>query len=222
MKRKTGMRRIAAYLLALVFLFALLPAAGAESPAEEPSNEETLADIMAERFGYDAVVETDENGEPVSVNGYPVHQVLTAFNVRSVEDKYVTYTDFVDYPFWQPAMKYCGSLANMSLIMTMCAGRDKLRDEDPGTFNPAQDLEVYLESAGFEDIRTDEYSKETSIYTISTAMGSRRMEHEGEEPFTLIAVGVCGAGYNNEWQSNITAGKAWAVKLKKGRTVKYG
>ena len=67
MKRKTGMRRIAAYLLALVFLFALLPAAGAESPAEEPSNEETLADIMAERFGYDAVVETDENGEPVMV-----------------------------------------------------------------------------------------------------------------------------------------------------------
>ena len=207
MKRKTGMRRIAAYLLALVFLFAFLPAAGAESPAEEPSNEETLADILADRFGYDAVVETDENGEPVSVNGYPVHQVLTAFNVRSVEDKYVTYTDFVDYPFWQPATKYCGSLANMSLIMTMCAGRDRQRGEDPATFNPALDLEVYLESAGFEDIRTDDYSKETSIYTISTAMGIRRMEHEGEEPFTLIAVGVCGAGYNNEWQSNITAGK---------------
>lgn len=207
MKRKTGLRRTAAYLLALVFMLAFLPAAGAENAADEPSKEEVLADTMAERFGSDAVVETDENGEPVSVNGYPVYQVLTAFNVRSVEDKFVTYTDFVDYPFWQPATQYCGNLANMSLIMTMCAGRDKLRDADPGAFDPAQDLEAYLESAGFEDIRTDDYSKETSIYTISTAMGFRRMEHEGEEPFTLIAVGVCGAGYNNEWQSNITAGK---------------
>lgn len=207
MKRKTGMRRIAAYLLALVFMLAFLPAAGAEEAAEEPSKEETLSDEMAERFGYNAVVETDENGAPVTVNGYPFRQVLTAFNVRSVEDKYVTYTDFVDYPFWQPATKYNGNLANMSLIMTMCAGRDKQRDTETRIFDPAQDLEAYLENAGFLDIRTDDYSKETSIYTISTAMGFRRMEHEGEEPFTLIAVGVCGAGYKNEWQSNITAGK---------------
>ena len=51
MKRKTGMRRIAAYLLALVFMLAFLPDAGAESPAEEPSDEETLADQMTHRRG---------------------------------------------------------------------------------------------------------------------------------------------------------------------------
>lgn len=44
----------------------------------------------------------------------------------------------------------------------------------------------------------------TEEYTVSTAMGFKKMEHEGEEPYTLIAVGVCGANYDNEWQSNMT------------------
>ena len=63
MKRKTMMRRAAAGLLLLVLAFAFLPAAGAEEAAEEPSEEETLSDEMAERFGYNAVVETDEHGD---------------------------------------------------------------------------------------------------------------------------------------------------------------
>ena len=46
----------------------------------------------------------------------------------------------------------------------------------------------------------------TEEYTVSTAMGFKKMEHEGEEPYTLIAVGVCGANYDNEWQSNMTPG----------------
>ncbi|MBR0407869.1 MAG: hypothetical protein IJI53_07520 [Clostridia bacterium] len=47
----------------------------------------------------------------------------------------------------------------------------------------------------------------TSMYTVATAMGQRRMEAEGEEPFTLIAIGVCGSGYQNEWQSNMSPGQ---------------
>ena len=202
-------RRFTAFLLAVLLVSVLLPAAIAEGDGvadgeTTPEEERRLEMLM--RFGMDAVVETDENNEPVSVNGYPYRKVRASFNVRSVSEKYVTDTDFVEYPFWRPATVYNGSLANMSLLMAVCAARDKLRDEDPASFDPAQNVEAYLEGAGFTDIRKDDYSKETSIWTISTAIGSRRMEHEGEEPFTLIAVGVCGGGYKNEWQSNITAG----------------
>ena len=158
------------------------------------------------RFGMNAVVEADEDGTPVSVNGYPFRSVETSINVRGVDEKIVGSTDFTDYLFWQPATEYDGNLAVMSLIMVLCAARDIRRDEDPDTFDPARNVVSYLENAGFADIRKDDYSKETSLYTISTAMGFRRMDHEGEEPFTLIAVGVCGGGYGNEWQSNITAG----------------
>lgn len=194
-------RRLLAALLAAVFLLAPWTVA----PAENDFLPEEFSDFSA-RFGKGAAVELDENGKPVSVNGYPLRQVDTCFNVRAVEEKIVASTDFLDYPFWQPATEYDGNLALMSLYMALCSARDLMRDEDPLTFDPAQNAETYLLSAGFTDLRKDDYSKETSIYTISTAMGSRRMEHEGEEPFTLIAVCVCGGGYKNEWQSNLTAG----------------
>lgn len=204
-------RRVTAYLFLFILLFALFPATMAEEaaegyayPAMTPEEEHKLD--MYIRFGEDAVVETDQNGRIVSVNGYPYRRVRASFRVRSVAEKYTTDTDFVEYPFWQPATTYNGSLANMSLLMAMCAARDIRQDENPDTFDPAQNVEAYLLDAGFTDIRKDDYSKETSIWTISTAIGSRRMEHEGEEPFTLIAVGICGGGYKNEWQSNITVG----------------
>ena len=195
-------RRLWAALLAAVFLLASQAAAMAEN--DSFFSEESSAFSL--RFGMGAVVETDENQMPVSVNGYPVRQVETCFNVRAVEEKIVTRTDFLDYPFWQPATEYDGNLALMSMFMSLCAARDLMRDENPLVFDPAQNAETYLLSAGFTDLRKDDYSKETSIYTISTVMGSRRMEHEGEDPFTLIAVSVCGGGYKNEWQSNLTAG----------------
>ena len=195
-------RRLWAALLAAAFLLASQAAAMAENDSFFP--EESSAFSL--RFGMGAVVETDENQMPVSVNGYPVRQVETCFNVRAVEEKIVTRTDFLDYPFWQPATEYDGNLALMSMFMSLCAARDLMRDENPLVFDPAQNAETYLLSAGFTDLRKDDYSKETSIYTISTVMGSRRMEHEGEDPFTLIAVSVCGGGYKNEWQSNLTAG----------------
>ena len=195
-------RRLLAALLAAVFLLAPWTAAPAENDSLPP--EET--DDFSARFGAGAMVELDENRKPVSVNGYPLRQVETCFNVSAVEEKIVASTDFLDYPFWQPATEYDGNLALMSLYMALCSARDLMRDEDPLTFDPAQNAETYLLGAGFTDLRKDDYSKETSIYTISTAMGSRRMEHEGEEPFTLIAVCVCGKGYKNEWQSNLTAG----------------
>ena len=197
-------RRLFAALLATALMLASWTATAADNGSPLP--EEDLARDFPMRFGMDAVVVADENQTPVSVNGYPLRQVETCFNIRAVEEKIVTWTDFLDYPFWRPATEYDGNLALMSMFMSLCAARDPMRDENPLDFDPARNAETYLLSAGFTDLRKDDYSKETSIYTISTAMGSRRMEHGDEEPFTLIAVCVCGGGYKNEWQSNLTAG----------------
>ena len=203
-------RRIFTCLFLLVFVSVSCTTVLAEGimgeALEEPGTDSFLSQPFEKRFGEDAIVEMDENQNPVSVNGYPFRTVTASFNVRGLENKFSAETDFVDYPFWQPATKYNGSLANMSLIMALCAARDKPHGKALETFDPSQNVEAYLLEAGFSDIRKDDYSKETSIYTISTAIGARRMEHGGEEPFTLIAVGVCGAGYKNEWQSNISAG----------------
>ena len=214
------LKRICTWLLIFTFALMSVVSAFAEENAaslpdtavspEETDPAETGKDTdmvdYTSRFGADAVVETDSEGHPVTVNGYPYRLVDTSFNIRAVDEKIYGTSDFVDYPFWQSATIYDGNLAIMSMFMSLCAARDRKRDEDPENFDPSRNMELYLESAGFNDIRKDDYSKTTSIYTISTAMGYRRMEHEGEEPFTLIAVGVCGGGYGNEWQSNLTAG----------------
>ena len=202
--------RVQSWLLVLILTFMPVFSVFAEETADIPAGiadgEETVLSDFAARFGETAVIETNSKGYPVTVNGYPYRMVDTSFNVRSVDEKIYAATDFFEYPFWQPATVYDGNLAIMSLFMSLCAARDLKRNENPDTFDPAQNVELYLNSAGFGDIRKDDYSKTTSIYTISTAMGYRTMEHEGEEPFTLIAVGVCGGGYGNEWQSNLTAG----------------
>ena len=201
-------KRILACFLSLLLLFALSATALADdsaTPEDQPDLDEMNRNF--EQFGNVDSVERDENGKPVSVNGCPVRQVRAGINLRSNRAAYQYSIWFTEYPFWQPATQYDGNLAVMSLAMALSANRAMNPSEDRKTwFDPSLHLEKYLTDAGFSHIRKDDYSKETSMYTISMAMGSRLMEREGEEPFTLIAIGVCGGGYGNEWQSNMTPG----------------
>lgn len=202
-------KRLFAFILIAALLLTPLFSARAEegdSP-DEPSREDRIAALDVEQFGVYAEVVRDANLEPVSVNGRPVRKVRAGLNIRSTDDAYQFEIYFVDYPFCQPATAYDGNLAVMSLAMALSANRARnLTDEPDESFDPSLHLERYLSDAGFTNIRKDDYSKETSMYTISTAMGARTMEDD-EGAFTLIAVGVCGGGYKNEWQSNMTPGE---------------
>lgn len=199
-------KRLLACLLIAVLLFTPLLSAFAEE-SEDPDRAQEIDMLDVEQFGIYAEVERDENLEPVSVNGFPVKKVRAGLNIRSTDEAYQYEIYFVDYPFYRPATAYDGNLAVMSLAMALSANRARnLTDEPDENFDPSLHLERYLIDAGFLNIRKDDYSKETSMYTISTAMGARKMESGGES-FTLIAVGVCGGGYKNEWQSNMTPGE---------------
>ena len=161
----------------------------------------------AEQFGEGAVVERDESGNPISVNGCPVYPVRAGINLRSNREAFEFDIHFTEYPFWQSATQYDGNLAVMSLAMALSANRALNPSlESTKGFDPSLHLEKFLTDAGFSQIRKDDYSKETSMYTISMAMGAKQMKKDGEKPFTLIAIGVCGGGYGNEWQSNMTPG----------------
>lgn len=196
-------KRIIALFLILVLAASLLPV----SLADTGTPEKDTSSLDAEQFGEGAVVERDASGEPVSVNGCPVRKVRAGINLRMNLEAFQYNVWFADYPFLQPATQYDGNLAVMSLAMALSANRALNPSEEASAhFDPSLHLEKYLKDAGFSNIRKDDYSKETSMYTISMAMGSRLMEPEGEEPFTLIAIGVCGGGYENEWQSNMTPG----------------
>ncbi len=197
-------------LLSVLLAAALLFVSGfAEETLEtgKRAEDEISVEPDADGVGDGAAVERDESRGAASVNGYPAREVNAALNIRSKADAFHYTIDFVDYPFWRPATEYDGNLAIMSLTMAMCANRSLNLEQKPEKdFDPSLNVERFFADAGFTDIRKDDYSKETSMYTLSTAIGKRRMEHEGEEPFTLIAVGVCGAFYKNEMQSNIITG----------------
>ena len=184
----------------LVFLLILI-----SLPAVFADDGEDARD--AEQFGEGAVVERDESGNPVSVNGCPVYLVRAGINLRSNREAFEFDIHFTEYPFWQSATQYDGNLAVMSLAMALSANRALNPSlESTKGFDPSLHLEKFLTDAGFSQIRKDDYSKETSMYTISMAMGAKQMKKDGEKPFTLIAIGVCGGGYGNEWQSNMTPG----------------
>ena len=102
------------------------------------------------------------------------------------------------------ARVYNHDLAKLSLGLATSAFRASEEDVE----NPAetdQNVRSFLDQAGFKNLRSDDYNKNPSMYTISTVIGHQTVR-DGDEPYELIAIGVCGQGYMDEWESNLTVG----------------
>ena len=105
--------------------------------------------------------------------------------------------------FGQDARIYSHDLAKLSIGLATCAFRPfgSLREEIQADRN----LSEFLRDAHFLDLRSDDYDKDPSMYTVSTCMGHQKLKDEQGE-YELIAVGVCGQGYVDEWESNFSIG----------------
>ncbi|MBQ6478782.1 MAG: hypothetical protein IJI44_05360 [Erysipelotrichaceae bacterium] len=124
--------------------------------------------------------------------------VITCRDNRSIE------VPFNRNWFKQDATSYSHDLAKLSLGLATAAFRPKAA-EISETNRADQNLNLFLEEAHFTDLRSDDYDKDPDRYTVSTAMGHQRIEDE-DGGFELIAVGVCGQGYMDEWESNFSIG----------------
>lgn len=103
--------------------------------------------------------------------------------------------DYSDSWFLKDADAYDHDVARASLGLALSSFRSK--------HGPANEFALaYLTDLGFESLKSEDYGSETSIKTIGTVMGHKRLS-SGE---TLLAVGVCGQGYKNEWLSNFDIG----------------
>ena len=106
--------------------------------------------------------------------------------------------------FRKDARHYNHDLAKLSLGLATSAFRtSKQRAEKKGGTD--YNARSFLEQAGFTELRSDDYDKNPSMYTISTVMGHQTVS-DGDGSFELIAVGVCGQGYMDEWESNLSVG----------------
>ncbi len=97
---------------------------------------------------------------------------------------------------------YNHDLAKLSLGFAVASFRPSKQHSDP---NRSADTSAisFLDQAGFIEMQSDDYDKNPSIYTVSTVMGHRKIG-EGDDAFELIAIGVCGQGYLDEWESNFS------------------
>ena len=129
--------------------------------------------------------------------------VETLFDVNTTKTLGRWDFEYNDSWFKQSATIYNHKLARLSLGMAVSAFRPNL---DPASKeNPAQHLQSFLQNCQFKNLRTDDYDKSPSLYTVSTVIGYKQLQDE-EGNFTLIVVGTCGGGYKNEWLSNFTCG----------------
>ncbi len=117
-------------------------------------------------------------------------------------------TRTLDVPFnknWfnKDARIYSHDLCKLSIGLATAAFRPNAADEDHSTADI--NLRKFLSEADFVDLRSDDYEKNPGMYTVSTVMGHQRIG-EGEDSYELIAVGICGQGYLDEWESNFSIG----------------
>ena len=102
------------------------------------------------------------------------------------------------------AAEYNHDIAKFAMGLTVAAFRPDEEHSDPEKASDSNAVS-FLTQAGFKDLQSDDYEKNPSIYTISTIMGHEKVG-EGDDAFELIAVGVCGQGYMDEWESNFSIG----------------
>ncbi len=109
-------------------------------------------------------------------------------------------TEYDEGVFLRDSGTYSHTLARMSLAMALAAFRPVSLEEDQ-----AGNIIRFLNDAGMENLRMDQYGTGMDENTVGTAIGAKKIG-TGSDAFTLVAVAVCGGRYGNEWLSNFKVG----------------
>ena len=115
--------------------------------------------------------------------------------------EYETEIPYSDRYFLQDATRYSHPLARLSMGVSVASFRWDFAD-DPESY---ADIARFFRQMGFDRISLSDYDKRPSLFTIASCIASKEIV-AGEEPFTLVAVAVCGGNYSAEWASNLTVG----------------
>lgn len=109
---------------------------------------------------------------------------------------------YEDSYFNGKSTQYNHKLAQASLGLALSAFRPVYADE---VIDAQEYAQKFLTACGFTNIHQDDYDKDPSLYTVASLIGSKKVKDKSGD-YTLIAVGICGGGYANEWLSNFTVG----------------
>ncbi len=108
---------------------------------------------------------------------------------------------YSDAYFTQTGEYYDHQLAQCSLGLAVSA----FRSADQAIDHKDAYVKEYLSGAGFGDFVSHQFDEIPTAETIATIIGSKALRDEAGE-FLLVAVGVSGGGYDDEWLSNFSFG----------------
>ena len=109
----------------------------------------------------------------------------------------VVYSDEI---FFKDSTVYHHFLAKQSIGLALASFN--LEPDYSADGEESGSLYDYLYDLGFLNVRVDDYYKETSEYTVGTAIAKKTIVKDGEEAILFVCA-IRGGNYKNEWQSNL-------------------
>ncbi len=131
-----------------------------------------------------------------------IQMINAVFDSKMTPQTLTLKTPFSDSFFCVPASQYNHQLCKASLGL-MASSTRVLYNEDERALD--SNAIQFLEDAGFSDVVTYDYDKPDGRYTIANTISHKTIT-DGEGTFELIAIGIDGHGYTNEWESNFDIG----------------
>jgi len=185
-------------LLVFVFLFNLFQVGSITTFALSSEKNAYAASIHGSKL-YNSYDEIDSSNLYLKKNGR-FKYVSSGSGDRDYEETY--YYD--DTYFLNSSYVYNESLATMSLCFAMASGGSKEKTYAFKSDN-AKDL---LTQTGFLQFDTNYwYTVKPTTDSIGVVAANKKIK-VNKKDYTLIAVGVRGSGYEQEWASNFTMGKS--------------
>ena len=139
------------------------------------------------------------------LSDYQTITIHSRFFVLTAQDYKTLDVPFNNGWFRQDAREYSHDLCKLSIGLATASFRPSAAHPDTTSVYSDMNLSHFLTEAGFAELRSDDYDKDPGRYTVSTVMG-HQVIGSGDDAFDLIAVGVCGQGYIDEWESNFSIG----------------
>ena len=132
----------------------------------------------------------------------PIQMINAVFDSKMTPQTLILKTPYSDSFFCAPASQYNHQLCKASLGLMASSTRLLYDAEDCALDSNAIQ---FLKDGGFSDIVTYDYDKPDGRYTVANTISHKTITDK-DGPFELIAIGIDGHGYTNEWESNFDIG----------------
>lgn len=215
--RKT-IKKVASLLLVLVQLIALLPTLipvteAAQADSEIPIlNKTIVGTVQFQSFNFLGDNSTGEDGTDYSTTFYYSDDYFSPSAINeSANSQTMLWTDIDNMPLATCSIDFAVASMTSAEGDVLTATSQTWKNSSYSAAIKEKNVRDFLSTCGFSSVECMELDKRPRNDSIGYTLGSKEItvwnaETEKNETYTLIAVGVRGAGYGQEWASNISIG----------------